>query len=767
MAEIAHAFTEQNTNQTTSSISYVDVTGANIASGNFTVGKKYLLYITAQLANSLGNRQAYLKVLHGSTDFAESESNREQVGAGVRRTYTFLTVWTAVSGEAIKLQFHASNPDETVGVDQVAMLAINLSDDVTEDTDWFFNERSTDDTLSGTPTDGASITFTPGTASDDWLVLVTAQYDPVVDTDRVLQVLDRSGEATSSLPQADVGLQEADSSGILHGMARVFTLGAASNTFKEKSTAQSGSPIRLHSTIFALNLNKFDRHAFAYTEADENLSATDYATELQTASITPTVTGDVWMGAYWGFDKNAGARLAKFRVQVDNSDQPAGQTTDAYDFRYDSNYDGDEDPFLLSTLANLSNAAHTVDLDASVDDVTGTPAGQQRTIWAVTMELAAVGDPAEENKRRSSFVPHLPLVLLPTDPGSVILDVHKQQVAGVYSGVTLTTLQTATQGNLFGISLGAPVHAIVAGAVTLTQTAALAIALAAPTHAIQPGAVTLTQATPLAITISSPTHEISTAITLTQTSLFGISIGSPVHTISPGPVTLAATALPITLSSPLHTVTAGPVTLTQGTPLAVVLGSPIHAILTAGQLTQGTPLAITLGAPTHAVTAGPVTLTQATPLAVNLGAPTHAISSEITLTQGTPLAISLVSPTHAAIPGLVVLAAAPLPVQLGAPTHAVQPGAVTLQQATPLAAALSAPVHAIVGGPVTLQQATPLAIQLGSPTHLISKAGALEQTVPLVITLSAPQHRIFYRGHVREDLRRAAGLPIPHREAME
>jgi hypothetical protein len=61
-------------------------------------------------------------------------------------------------------------------------------------------------------------------------------------------------------------------------------------------------------------------------------------------------------------------------------------------------------------------------------------------IWianVVVIRPAAAADPAEENRLRSSFVPLLPLVLLPADPGSVILDVHKQQVAGIYSGVEI------------------------------------------------------------------------------------------------------------------------------------------------------------------------------------------------------------------------------------------------------------------------------------------------------------------------------------------
>ena len=46
---------------------------------------------------------------------------------------------------------------------------------------------------------------------------------------------------------------------------------------------------------------------------------------------------------------------------------------------------------MIQTVASLGASTHAVDLDASVDNVTSAPAGQYRSVWAVTMELAAAG----------------------------------------------------------------------------------------------------------------------------------------------------------------------------------------------------------------------------------------------------------------------------------------------------------------------------------------------------------------------------------------
>ena len=50
----------------------------------------------------------------------------------------------------------------------------------------------------------------------------------------------------------------------------------------------------------------------------------------------------------------------------------------------------DQAPMGMSTMVtNTIAAAHTVDLDGSVDATTSTPQAETATLWAVTMELPA------------------------------------------------------------------------------------------------------------------------------------------------------------------------------------------------------------------------------------------------------------------------------------------------------------------------------------------------------------------------------------------
>jgi hypothetical protein len=397
MATNPYAFVEQNTEQSTALSSYGDVTGLALASNwagatlssgtgsGFTTGKKYLLVVTAQISeNSTGVEQ--IKVLHGSTDFADSEAVYAGA-AGARISYMWFGVWTAVAGEGIKVQFAVSAG--TMVLDQASILAIDLSSNLTENTDWFINERGTDDALTGVATNGGAITFTPTTASQNWLVLSMAQIDHVSGTAiGQISALVRSGEAASSTPATAI-YATTTTQIFMHTVARVFSLGAASNTFTEQSSETGADAARLHSKVFALNLAKFRTNVGEYTDGTAALSATDYATELETASITPAMAGDVWIGAYWTFDQNNTGRSAEYRVQVDGSDQPAGQTTDNYSFLYNALNAASAFPMHLSTMATMTAAAHTIDLDASADSTTGTPNGMHRQLWAVTMELVA------------------------------------------------------------------------------------------------------------------------------------------------------------------------------------------------------------------------------------------------------------------------------------------------------------------------------------------------------------------------------------------
>jgi hypothetical protein len=408
-AELTHTFKEKTSRITKlgNTFTDVDATNATIASSFFTAGKKYYIEVTATLDGDNVGNQVLARMVHGSTAFADSSWGFEpNVVATAQMVYNWWTVWTAVSGEAIKLQYNNGSSGGTSGIDQSSIVCFKLSDDLTEDTgsggDWKTNEVTANTTLTAGAGDSASnnatITFTPATASNIWLIKSKSRWTNALAASFGLTRIVRSGEASSTAPFCQITAEDATNDEYQASLAMTLSLGAASNTFTEKSAAVSGGNItRTHSGIFALNLSKLRNLGQAY--ADSSVTAitavgTDIATsptQIQTASITPGVTGDVWCQVFMTYDCNNSARVLRFRMQVDNTDQPATQTSDNYPLA-DPWGSTDEQPIAVQSMESLaSGSAHTVDLDCVVSSSTSTPGARAKLAFAVSMELPATG----------------------------------------------------------------------------------------------------------------------------------------------------------------------------------------------------------------------------------------------------------------------------------------------------------------------------------------------------------------------------------------
>lgn len=381
-AEIEHASASVTSNQTTSSTTFVDVTGATISSGSFTAGKKYLLLTTAQIG-ATDSDGTQVRMVHGSTAFDGSTVWNPFGTTATRNIYPFMAVWTAVSSEGIALQYASRLGGANVARANFAHLfAMNLSDDLTENTDWFYNEVSADDAMSTSYENGAAVTVGAG----NWLVMAVAQVDFAAQAANTVAV--RISDGTNVLPVTSLDIGNSALDEAVMGASRVYTVASSATYTVQYAVSASTTANHLHSKIFAINLNKFRNHVAAYTEAGTNLSATDWATQIQTASITPDVQGDVLVGATWSFERNDSGNMANQRLQLDGSDEPSGQTAAVYDFRHGVN--PLLDPMWFSTtVADMTAAAHTLDLDGSVNATTGTPTAKYASLWAFTMELAA------------------------------------------------------------------------------------------------------------------------------------------------------------------------------------------------------------------------------------------------------------------------------------------------------------------------------------------------------------------------------------------
>jgi hypothetical protein len=391
-ASITPAYTSVTTNQSIGTGGITDIPGASISSGNFTAGEKYLIITGAHVANDSADGNINTRTTHGTTDFTESIAVHESPSAGLRRgQYAFMDLWTAVSGEGIKMRYSRGPAGTNALADQIYLISIPLAQ-LTDGSDYKYGENTTTTAVDTSWSGHASITFTPANAGDTWLVIgMLRMIHGGATTTSSMGRLARSGEASSSTPDGRIE-HASDTTHQTMVFSRCYTLGNASNTFTiEASESASSSHSHEWSAVFALRLNAFDSWACSYTDGNTAVGTGAFGSQLQTATITPSATGDVWFGATFGFDVEAGTRLLTFRTQIDDADFPATQTSDAYTKRM-ARDDGDVAPYMMQGITSLSNAAHTIDLDAHADSNGGGTLFSQavhRTIWAVSMLLAS------------------------------------------------------------------------------------------------------------------------------------------------------------------------------------------------------------------------------------------------------------------------------------------------------------------------------------------------------------------------------------------
>lgn len=391
-AELGHVFVEQTSRQTITSTTYADIPGAVITDANLTDGKTYLLIFTAIMDNNTVINNFAIKAIHGSTDF-EGSNYQKEFNSNTRLHYAWFTVWTAVASEDVKLQFRTVAGTGTSGADQITMVAIKLSDDLSQGTDWDFTENTVDTTLAATYGTGnsASETISSPNGTDDYLVMATATLDPASLTVPQKTRINASGGVTDTGLEILEEGEDANDDRQVQTLIKVYTPSASSTTFTVESESSSASGTRLYNSVFWLNLNKLRNHAQQVTQAEVSLDTTDTfatSTNVATVSLTPDIAGDVWGLGFFIYDTNS-AEPIRARMQIDNTDQPDTQTSDNYSIL--SGWDNtDELLFFMQSMESLSSASHTLDVDAT-KATTARPV-EDRLALMITMEKPAAVD---------------------------------------------------------------------------------------------------------------------------------------------------------------------------------------------------------------------------------------------------------------------------------------------------------------------------------------------------------------------------------------
>jgi len=387
--EIPHAFGSQTTQQThTGDTNFTDIDStdlkAAIDSTHFTTGRKYLILVSSVFGGSSATGLFEGQVVHGSTAFAESVQIFEPLGTSLPGgiQYTWLTVWTAIASEGIKLQYKTQTSGNTVRADNTVITSIEISEDLTENTDWFFDYNGTDQSLSTTfsTVNNASITFTPSGASK-WLVLGYSRLEvgsvSVSGEVRINSSEDTPGTVPLIRREAENINEE-----MMLFLARASSLTNQSNTFTIQSREDSSSGyVRLDNAIFVINMDKFKNNDFTHTTGSNSLTTTPVS--QASVTLTPTITGDVFALAYFVNDAGGSDNVdtAMITLEIDSTQDPASQKV-VGNHPIDTT---DQIENCIFTISNETNASHM--WNCMGEDNGGTAVAQDRLMTVFTMEL--------------------------------------------------------------------------------------------------------------------------------------------------------------------------------------------------------------------------------------------------------------------------------------------------------------------------------------------------------------------------------------------
>jgi len=346
---------------------------------DFEQDEDYLVIVASKFGGQSGVNQLVLRLMHNATTFQGSELNYEPTITNVAcvdndnlHNYFWFTVWTPNATEATQdLVFQIDSPTGTdMQIDDSTLSIIHLSEFLTKDVDYFFDEVLTTETITtgfATP-NNATITFTPSNNNDDWMILGTNQIDTGSATVNYESRIFFNGTISDFPLQSEEG-EDITNELYVQTMSRFVTIPNSTAQQIEMQTqidsAIGGTHERLYSSIFALNLDKFREHTGEFIEAEADLGDTLFVTNIQNQTlVVPINNTDIFILSDIG-SKDMGASNAMFaRVQLNDTDVLTGMTSEEYQF---NNERDSTDIFRWSTpsIENVVNATHIVDVDGS------------------------------------------------------------------------------------------------------------------------------------------------------------------------------------------------------------------------------------------------------------------------------------------------------------------------------------------------------------------------------------------------------------------
>jgi len=455
----------------TATTAFVDA--VTISAASFTANKKYLIIALQYIQSSSATNNPKAQLVHGTTPTVfDNALTQWELSSGSERIQPawFVVFDQPATTEDIKIQYSAAAGTLTNHLAQI--LAIKLSDDFTQSTDWFLTEDLVDFTPT-TEVDKASVTFTVN-GTDRWLLLGHFSFDDNSTTANLTTKIDLDG--TDINVATWTGEDVADFHNSI--LVRVVQPASGSRTAKLQFSASASSHTITSNRIFALNLGKFAQVAYNQNATQEGLDVAIQPTwtTVATIGVTPSATGDFVLIAHAIRDVGAVADADDHRIQVNDGGGLASDPNYGDDI---PNVAGastsDEYQFVVFKKRSLTaGASRTVNYDIS-HRASNTTRYDENGLVVFSVALAGGGGDATATPAVVAAVATVPT------PTLLAAAITEPAVAAAVSTVPTPTILTG------GDATAAP--AVVAGVGDVPAPTLSGTATATPTVVAATGAV--------------------------------------------------------------------------------------------------------------------------------------------------------------------------------------------------------------------------------------------------------------------------------------
>ncbi len=395
MAEIEHAWIHSVGRDTSSSGTFATLLTLDVsapANGDAAVGNAtYLVVVNHTIDHNSAADHVRHKIVHGSTDFAESVARREHRASGSGRTQAigYATIFTQPSTpEDITIQGLSDTPTD-FGIRNSTILTIRLDADLTENTDWW--EAEDDDiaspvALTTTPVAFASQTLTTVTDAE-YLVIGFARTDCNVTNTSYTWDLSAAGTVTARdiVEQEDVDEQRTSF------MFTSFVESSGQSRTFEMLGSVSGATDAPDHNFSRILVFRMDGVFTDFSRFQNTAGVTRSTTPTEIAGIAPTLstTQDVLLLAGATDDNNNSAFGSGSRIQEGGSsivDLALGGTM----IQHSQSYDARDEPwFGYAFMHAAQSSTQDYDYDAEASSIVTAGNWTHRNLMMWGMELAA------------------------------------------------------------------------------------------------------------------------------------------------------------------------------------------------------------------------------------------------------------------------------------------------------------------------------------------------------------------------------------------